>query len=147
MNNALPLKFSASSMDFLVHPREEFDPSWLNRFRSPYFYCELKKDEETIAQCEIHVNRFRWWCRESNTDYYYISDLSVRKKYRGNNYCSLLLLNVMYYFDQKRDGTDREIIFEISAYKDNIPAMRAYRKIFGRPCSRDRHLIHFSTKK
>lgn len=142
-------------MEFVVKSRKEYDTTWLSKYRSPSFHCMLKIDGETIARCDVHLEK-NWLCTKLclvaafsglfQTDYYYITDLSVDKLYRGNDYCGLLLLNVMYYFDQKRE-LNRKMVFRIAAYQDNLPAIRAYHKIFGEPCYRHSSLklVYFST--
>ena len=124
--------------------RKEYDTTWLSKYRSPVFHCMLKINEETIARCDVYLEK-RWLC-SSQTDDYYITDLSVDKLFRGNEYCGVLLMNVMYYFDQKRE-LNRKMVFRIAAYQDNLPAIRAYHKIFGKPCYRHSglKLVYFST--
>ena len=50
--------------------------------------------------------------------------------YRGNGYCGLLLLNVMYYFDQQTSNPE-QLSFGLWTHRSNLSARRAYRKIFG----------------
>jgi predicted GNAT family acetyltransferase len=73
----------------------------------------------------------------------------VNPAYRGNGYCGLLLLNVMYYFDQRTSDPDH-LSFSLWAHRSNRSARRAYRKIFGDESRMDyqytvHKLIRFST--
>lgn len=108
------------------------------------FWVVLYNDnQEIIAECSvqpIHSNPFT-----KRIKYFCINDVYVKKKYRGNNYSILLLLNVFCHF-RKRFG---DIPFRLFCGVFNYPAYHCYLKIFGSPVQiydRSRHYYLFSTE-
>jgi len=79
---------------------------------------------------------------------YYLTEVHVHPEYRGQGYCTLLLLNVMYHFDQLRSKTEPmpPMVFELATYRNNHAAIRAYRKVFGEPVYGHGTLVYFSTE-
>ena len=102
----------------------------LSRISLDYWFVLFNDANEVVAECGVlRSGRFiPCWTREDYT--LEISDVWVRQADRGKNICSLLLLNVIYYFDQT---LDRERRIRLWAHRRNRAALRAYRKVFGRP--------------
>lgn len=122
------MQFSVESLDFCG--------SWI-QLCTPSFWCELRNSKGVrVAQCEVEFNSKKSDC--------YITMVFVPKIHRGNGYCELLLLNVMYYFNQIRE-TQKEVRFRLFVYKDNPTAIRVYRKIFGEPLKETARSYWFST--
>lgn len=91
-----------------------------------FWFALCTQNDEIIAEC--FVSKKHSFCLD-RLQYYHITDLFVPELFRGNNYAMLLILNILYHFDQLNDPTG----FRIEAYCDNIPAYRSYSKIFGEP--------------
>lgn len=121
------MQFSVESLDIC---------SWI-QWSTLSFLCELRNSNGVrVAECEAQFN-------SKNSDCY-ITMVFVPKPFRGNGYCELLLLNVMYYFNQLRK-TKKEVRFRLFVYKDNTTAIRVYRKIFGKPFKQTLNSYWFST--
>jgi hypothetical protein len=97
------------------------------RYKPEYWFALYDNSNMIVAECEVHRFNSFWWCNRKEK--YEITDVRVHPKYRGNEYCGLLLLNVMYYFDQRVENPE-QLSFELWAHRSNLSAQRAYRKIF-----------------
>lgn len=124
------------------------------RYEPEYYFVLYENPGIVVAECEVYQQKrpfFYSWFSSSKTRKFEITDVFVAQPYRGNQYCSLLLLNVMYYFDQhiqaNNDDTTPDMVFELFTHHLNHSARRAYRKIFGKESGRFEKLIYFSTEK
>lgn len=98
-----------------------------------YWCCLYNNDDEIIAECSVsRVNKYR--------SYYYIADVYVTEKFRGNGYAVALILNVIYSYDQLGISGP----FELCAYSTNLSAQRCYNKIFGNPSYKKYNLVYYS---
>lgn len=133
-----------------THPSKH-DKAWSLLPPFPEYWCTLQTPEgDLVARCEVHSMRksAQLFANHSRLRRYYLTDVHVHPAYRGQGYCALLLLNVMYHFDQLR-GDDVELVFELATYRNNSAAVRAYRKVFGEPSIAGygpHGLIYFSTE-
>ena len=100
---------------------------------------------EVIAECQVRHLRPICPCINPEERYEF-NDVEVRKPFRGQNYCSLLLLNAMLFFDQHADNPER-LVFQLYAARRNHAARRAYRKVFGPPDGIYKNLVFFTTSR
>ena len=118
--------------------------------QSDYWFV-LHSNGNIIAECAVYLNFCswkwvsQWFCRKNKRQEYTITDVLVYGPYRGNGYCSLLLLNVMNWFvDQYMEN---DLIFSLWTDTSNRSARKAYQKIFGYKGDRiNPRLIYFTTK-
>jgi len=68
-----------------------------------------------------------------------INDVFVEEKFRGNNYSVLLIMNILYYFEQ---NFEKKIIIKITS-ETNSDAYFCYKKIFGDEYRKDNRYSYF----
>lgn len=108
-----------------------------------YWFFLYDEANEVVAECGVKRCGAILPCWTRKDFLLEISDVWVRESDRGRNICSLLLLNVLYYFDQT---LEREHCVRLWAHRQNRAALRAYRKVFGRPTGPfAKGLLKFST--
>jgi len=144
------------NLKFFVYDRDRRDslpiarmflyyPETRNQLLSyDYWFFLYNEENEVVAECGVKRCGaiLPCWTRKDCT--LEISDVWVRESKRGQNICSLLLMNVLYYFDQ---NLDREHRVRLWAHRRNRAALRAYRKVFGRPTGPfGKGLMEFSTQ-
>ena len=97
-----------------------------------YWFTMYDNDDNIIASCSVI---------QENNNIYEINDVLVEPQFRGNNYSILLIMNVLYYFEQ--NFTDK-ININIIAELYNLSAFYSYKKIFGEPYRCDNRYAYFS---
>jgi N-acetylglutamate synthase-like GNAT family acetyltransferase len=90
----------------------------------------VNNNDMIIGCCSVKI--------EDNT--YIFEDVYIEKKFRGNNYAILLLLNAM----ESVWANNINACFQISANYDNIPAVKTYSKIFGEPIRVENNMFIYS---
>lgn len=95
------------------------------------FWFVLHINDEIIAECSVIIE---------NDNIFEINDVLVDEKHRGNNYATLLLLNILLYFEEQ----NKKIMIKICCEKNNIPAFKTYEKIFGSAYRFDSRYAYFS---
>lgn len=93
-----------------------------------YWFHLVNSNDEIIASCSVNKN-------QDGT--YEIFDVFVEEKFRGNNYAVLLLMNVLYHFGESKTS------FKITTDVNNIPAIKSYKKVFGKPVQIDEENVYF----
>jgi GNAT superfamily N-acetyltransferase len=93
---------------------------------SDIWFHLINDSDDIIAICSVSIN----------LNFYEIKDVFVEEKFRGNNYATLLLINVLNSFDNFDN-------FRIFAYKCNIAAIKTYEKIFGKPKLVNKDKVYF----
>lgn len=122
-----------------------------HRLRVTNEWYELIDTDTQLVIAECRVRRrcpdlFALCCCRPNRPSYEFTDVLVYPPYRGNGYCGLMLLNVMLHLCELCD--DDEPVFGLAAYRHNVSARRAYRKLFGPPVFVERFsTVYYSTKK
>lgn len=106
-------------------------------FGCDYWFCIYNNNDEIMAECSVFHKTGT--CLNNYRQYYYIADVYVPDRFRGNGYAVALILNVIYYFDQ--NGIEGP--FELCAYTSNYSAQRCYDKIFGKPYCKKNNLIYY----
>jgi hypothetical protein len=96
-----------------------------------WFILYNEKTNDIIAECSVSIE---------NDDVLKINDVLVIDKYRGLRYSELLLMNVIYYFEENK----KKLLIKISCDINNIPAYRCYKKIFDEPYKTDKLYAYFS---
>jgi hypothetical protein len=140
-----------------VYDKQSNDPSQIDQLNTFYsnresrilgtdYWFVLHSQGNIIAECGVYLNFCSWilFCKNSKKNKYIITDVLVHQLYRGNGYCSLLLLNVMDWFTNK--DTKNEPVFSLWADASNRSARKAYQKIFGYKGNRKGRLVYFSTQ-
>lgn len=105
---------------------------------SDYWFVLYNDRNEILAECS--VDRIFVPCT-NYIHHYYIGDVWVPQRFRGNSYAVALLLNILYYFDQNSTCQT----FRLCAFADNVSACRCYEKVFGTPYACSNDLVYFST--
>ena len=104
----------------------EFTPDYryscIYRWGDIWFHL-INQNDEIIAMCSIAIDK--------NTNIYEIHDVYVEEKFRGNNYATLLLVNVL----NELIIINPKPTIIIKASIDNHPAFQTYKKVFGNPIS------------
>jgi GNAT superfamily N-acetyltransferase len=95
------------------------------------FWFVLHTNDEIIAECSVIIE---------NDNIFEINDVLVNEKHRGNNYATLLLLNILLYFEEQ----NKKLMIKICCEKNNIPAFKTYEKIFGSAYRFDSRYAYFS---
>lgn len=140
-------------MEFFVFSSSSKNPNTHKKFKElysidnykPQYWFALCEKNTIIAECEVSRKK-SLFSRKTDKIRYEISAVFVNPTYRGNGYCSLLLLNVMYYFDLRNPNKD-QLVFQLITHRLNIPARKAYRKIFeNESISYNGKLVYFSTE-
>jgi hypothetical protein len=137
---------------YQIRKLKNFYPENYNMIRDCEYWFVLHSGKDIIAECSVclHYCYWNWFRKITNTTYKYnytISDVLVYQPYRGNDYCSLLLLNVMYWFVKQKSDCLEDLHFKLYADFYNRSARRAYQKIFGYKGDRiSSRLISFSTR-
>lgn len=81
--------------------------------------------DEIIGECSItDISK-----KKSNLKTFEFHDVFIFEKFRSNNYAQLMLLNVLYWLDQKYGYYN----YIIKALDSNYPAIKTYTKICGKP--------------
>lgn len=96
---------------------------------SKYLWFHLVNNNDEIIGC----------CSVNKDKIYTIGDVYIEKKFRGNNYAVLLLINVI----DKIIINDNNARFQIMAHDTNIAAIITYQKIFGNPSKKENNMIYF----
>ena len=111
----------------------EFSPEYQYKciLSCDYWFTMYDDKNNIIAQCSV---------AEENQNIYEINDVLVEKKFRGNNYSVLLIMNVLYYFEQT---FDKKLIIKITT-ETNSDAYYCYKKIFGNEYRSDNRYSYFS---
>lgn len=140
--------FVYSEQSSLVQKSKLYDLLEKNKTDIERFETILEKDfwfalcsESDQIVAETVVSKARFVCSRK-LRHYHITDLFVPEQYRGHNFAMVLILNLLYHFDQYEE----DIEFRIEAYTDNIPAYRSYSKIFGDPFYVRSGKAYFSSK-
>ena len=149
-------------MEFFVYQRQANDLYQIRKLKGLYpenynmiLDCEywfiLHSGKDVIAECSACLNFCSWnWLRKitNKPKYdYTISDVLVYQPFRGNDYCSLLLLNVMHWFAEMHSEELHELHIKLYTSVCNRSARKAYQKIFGYKGDRyTSRLIYFSTQ-
>lgn len=97
-----------------------------------YWFTLYDDKHNIIASCSVS---------QENDFIFEINDVLVEEEYRGNGFVLMLLMNVLYYFDK---NFDKKVMIKITSELDNIPAIKAYNKIFGKPYRQDTRYAYFS---
>ena len=92
---------------------------------SDIWFHLINENDEIIACCSVLVNK----------NCYQIDDVFVEEQFRGNNYAILLLMNVLFVFN---DSKQKIILF---TSEDNIPAIKTYERLFGSPKKNGKDLV------
>jgi hypothetical protein len=87
---------------------------------SDMWFILVNENDDIIAECSSEI---------TTNNNFSICDVFVEEKFRGNNYAELLLINILYHFDILNIHYNYSIV----AHIDNIPAVKTYTKIFGKP--------------
>lgn len=145
-------------MEFFAFSRSSTNPNTHKTFKKlyslsatingnniPQYWFVFHKKNTIIAECEVNKKK-SLFSRKTDKIRYEISSVFVNPSYRGNEYCSLLLLNVMYYFDL-RNPNKEQLTFQLFTHRLNYSARKAYRKIFEKEsvCYRGK-FVYFSTE-
>lgn len=143
------------NLQWFVYDRDRRDVRMLARMSSfypetrlhllghDYWFLLYNAANEVVAECGVTRRGILIPCWARDDFVLEISDVWVREADRGRNICSLLLMNVIYYFDQT---LDREHRIRLWTHRRNRAALRAYRKVFGRPTGPfAKGLMEFST--
>lgn len=112
----------------------EFSPEYqYNCIKSlDYWFILFDDSDNIVASCSVI---------QENDNIYEINDVLVEPPFRGNNYSTLLIMNVLHYFDQHFDN---KIVIKIISELYNYPAYISYKKIFGDPYCIDCKYAYFS---
>ena len=97
-----------------------------------WFILYDEKTKNIIAECSVIIE---------NDNIFEINDVLVKEKYRKNNYCALLLMNVLYFF-----GNKPNVFIKIMCHIDNKAAYCSYKKIFDMPYKTDDKYAYFCLK-
>lgn len=112
-----------------MHLRVTTDAS-LSRRRFDYCFSLHDAHNNLIAECTLRRPLLeRLFHRHRHYDFY---DVWVAPQWRGQGYCSLLLLNGMLHV-LDRVPKPQGVRFRIWTQWTNQAAQRAYRKVFGPP--------------
>lgn len=110
--------------------------------QTDFWVMLYNENQEIIAECSVQgiysnpfTERIRYFC---------INDVYVKKKYRGNNYSVLLLLNVFCYFRERFPTSNAP--FRLFCGIFNSAAYECYKKVFGEPYMVTRKYFLFSIK-
>ncbi len=90
------------------------------------WFTLVNKDNEIIGECSIGNKNTNSKLSIRTFKFY---NVFVEKKFRGNNYAELIILNVLYYLDENFNYYN----YIIEANTNNYSAMRTYTKICGLP--------------
>ena len=101
-----------------------------------WFILYHRKKNIIVAECSVE-NR-----HSITKKHFYIQDVWVHPKFRGNNYCIQLLLNVFYTLEE--GGI--QCSFSLVTQLNNTSAQSAYKKVFGEPVAKDEDYFYFSTE-
>lgn len=115
----------------------DFPPLYRYNIINEYDYWFILYDETNnsiIAECSVIAE---------NYNVFEINDVYVIEKYRGNNYSTLLIMNVLLYFDTEYFYINK-LSIKICANIDNIEAVTCYQKIFGDPYRTDNKYTYFA---
>ena len=115
----------------------EFSPSYRYNIinESDYWFILYNEiDNSIISECSVIIE---------NYNVFEINDVYVHKKYRGNNFSILLIMNVLLYFDTTYFYINK-LSIKLCTNIDNIKAITCYKKIFGDPYRTDNKFTYFS---
>jgi hypothetical protein len=112
---------------------KEFPPDYQYRciLSCDYWFTMYDDKNNIIASCSVS---------KENHNIFEINDVLVEEKFRGNNYSILLIMNVLYYFEQ---NFDKKLIIKIIS-EINSDAYYCYKKIFGDEYRSDNRYAYFS---
>lgn len=113
--------------------------------RAHYWFVLLNDKDEIVADCGAYRqgNIFPC-CLRLGGHHYAITDVMVYPTFRGNQYCVLLLLNVLSYFSQLEPNQPENGLIRWYTHRHNLSAVRAYRKICT-PVYGPNQIVYFST--
>lgn len=107
-------------------------------------YWFVLYDSETLdlyASCSLQTIYEESYEKKDTEMSFEIFDVLVEEKYRGNNYCTLLLLNIM--IEMKKIEPETRLKFQIRCNLGNKVAFQIYRTIYGEPKYIDETFIYF----
>ena len=94
-----------------------------------YYFTIYDDKNNIIASCSVSCE---------NNSIYEINDVYVEEEYRGNNYSVLLIMNVLYYFEQNSNN----LMIKITSFLDS-DAYHCYKKVFGNEYNKDNKYAYF----
>ncbi len=100
------------------------------------WFTLVNEHDEIIGECSIS-NRHNVYNNDSLIKTFEFHDVFVEKEFRGNNYSELMILNVLYYLDQNYSYYN----YVIKTDGDNLPAIKTYTKICGKPIFKNKQAI------
>lgn len=109
-------------------------------YRADRWYFLIDHNDEIVAECNIHEDRSCW---TGHVQSFTICDVYVESRFRGNNFSTLLIVNVMYDMAPVLRTTKLPLLCH--TWRKNKAAIKAYYKAFGLPKQISRHLVTFST--